>query len=193
MIIQTVFHFLKYLLLATLLTTVFLTIYATDRQIYRQSANDPQIQIAEDFKDAVLNGISPTALIPPYAADLRKTLSSFVVFYDDNGNPTASSAMLDGQTPKLPLGIFDFTKQFGEDRITWQPIKDIRIALVVKRIPGNEKTQAGFVAVGRSLREVEKRLDELIFMIVAAWAFSMFLIGAFAVAHYSAKKRGWVA
>ncbi|HEX8964956.1 MAG TPA: hypothetical protein VF820_00820, partial [Patescibacteria group bacterium] len=43
---------------------------------------------------------------------------------------------------------------FGEDRITWQPEKGVRIAAVIDKLSGDKK---GFVLVGRNLREIESR------------------------------------
>src|SRR6266536_2297586 len=55
-------------------------------------------------------------------------------------------------------GIFDYVKQNGEDRLTWQPQTGIRSAIVVTQFKG---TTSGFVLAGRSLREVGKREDSL--------------------------------
>jgi hypothetical protein len=77
-----------------------------------------------------------------------------MIVYDDAGNVLASSVVLHGVTPDLPAGVLDYTRAYGEDRVTWQPEEGVRIAAVVVRYEG---TQSGFVLAGRSLREVEVR------------------------------------
>ncbi len=53
-----------------------------------------------------------------------------------------------------------------QNRITWQPEKDARIALVVQAYKHENAT--GYALVGRSLREVEARKDMLLW--TAVWA-----------------------
>lgn len=75
----------------------------------------------------------------------------------EGGGPIAGSGTLDGKLPTLPPGVFDFTRQNGQDGITWQPQPDVRSAIVVVHYNG---LQSGFVLAGRSLREVEIREDK---------------------------------
>jgi hypothetical protein len=58
----------------------------------------------------------------------------------------------------------------GENRVTWQPEPGVRIAAVVASYSG---TQSGFVMAGRSLRETERRVDQLGELIGAAWLAGM--------------------
>ena len=62
----------------------------------------------------------------------------------------------------------------GEDRVTWQPQGNVRIALVVTKVTG---VQSGFIAAGRSLREVEKREDQLTKEVLGAWLIAVVLAG----------------
>ena len=89
-----------------------------------------------------------------------------MIVFDANGTPIASSALLDGQTPSIPPGIFDSVRKNGEDRITWQPQDGVRSAVVVTQFKG---TSTGFVLAGRSLREVEKREDSLLQLLNIGW------------------------
>ena len=145
-------------------------IYAAVQQTYRQNANDPQIQIAEDIADAISQGLAPPqGIVSPTApqTDLKKSLSTFLIIYDDAGKIIASSAILDGKNPEYPKGVLDYVKKHGEDRVTWQPVPAVRMATVVTRYSGK---QSGFVMVGRSLRETEKRVERLTLMTSVATA-----------------------
>jgi hypothetical protein len=53
------------------------------------------------------------------------------------------------------VGIFDYVKKNGQDRVTWQPEPGMRLATVV--VP----YEKGFVMAGRSLTEVEKRESQV--------------------------------
>ncbi len=132
-------------------------IYICVQQSLRQSANDPQIQIAQDLADSLQNGRNAQDLIGSQV-DLKKSLATFVIVFDDSGKPIASSAMLDGRIPTPPNGVFEYTKLHKEDRITWEPKLNIREAAVLARFEGSKP---GFVLVGRSLAEAEKRQSGL--------------------------------
>ena len=54
----------------------------------------------------------------------------------------------------------------GQDRITWQPRTGVRQAIVAVYFHGRK---TGYVVAGRSLREVEKRVDDLGLIVAAAW------------------------
>ena len=56
------------------------------------------------------------------------------------------------------LSPIEYAKQYGENRITWQPDPNTRIALVIRPVP----IEPGwFVASGRNMREVEIREAKL--------------------------------
>lgn len=125
--------------------------YVTVQQSQRQDANDPQIQVAENAAAALNNGGTVDSVVPPTQIEMSKSLAPFIVVFDTNGNPVASSGVLTGQMPDYPKGALDSAKVSGENRVTWQPAADVRIASVV--VPFN----GGFVVAGRNIREVEKR------------------------------------
>lgn len=142
-------------------------VYAAVQQSYRMSANDPQIQVAEDVSLAVTSGQAPPDSIVPAqpSADMAKSLSTFLAIYNATGTPIGSSVALDGKLPVPPSGVFDSVKLHGEDRFTWQPKPGLRLAAVVVPYSGS---QSGFVLVGRSLREVEIREANLEMMAAVA-------------------------
>ena len=125
--------------------------YITVQQSQRQAANDPQIQMAEDTAAALQKGTSISSVIPKETVDIASSLAPFIVVYDNDGKPVASSGLLDGQMPDYPNGALVSARGSEENRVTWQPSARVRIASVV--VPYNN----GFVVAGRNMREVEKR------------------------------------
>ena len=148
-------------ILLTLTTFVAGAGYVISQQVLRMSANDPQIQLAEDAANRVNRGEIPSAVIPERQIDMASSLAPFIIFYDDSGHPVTGSALLDRSIPAMPPGVFDNVRSHGEERVTWQPRPGVRIASVVTRTTG------GFVLAGRNLREVEIR-ESMVFKLAAA-------------------------
>src|SRR5882724_11555 len=150
-----------------LFTTAVITIiigftHIAIQQDLRQSANDPQIDIAESVASELAAGADPSFLIGNDSQiDIAKELSPFIIVFDGSGTPAASTATLDGKTPEPPVGVFAVAKAKGGNRITWEPQKGVRSAVVIVPYGG---THPGFVLVGRSLREVEIRENNLFLM-----------------------------
>lgn len=151
------------LILSVIITAFCGLIFFTLGQNYRLSANDPQIQISEYTANMLSQGGDVKTIMPPEQADLSRSLATFVIAYDKDGNPTASSAKLDGQVPVLPKGVLDAALINGQNRVTWQPKEGVRIAAVVTRFEG------GYVLAGRSLREVDARIKILAKHAISAW------------------------
>ncbi len=144
------------------------------QQNYRQSANDPQIQIAEDIAAALTSGsASPESIVSPSpTADMTSSLSPFLVLYSATGTPLGGSAALDGKLPTLPDGVLDYAKEHSENRLTWQPKDSFRVAAVITKFTGATE---GYVLVGRSLKEVEVREKQLLEMTVVGILVSLLL------------------
>lgn len=165
---------LKWLPLAVAITLVSLVIYLAVQQGYRMSANDPQIQMAEDAATRLAADIPAQSIVGTGVVEIggvRGSLAPYLVVFDDGGRPVASSMRLDGRTPTLPAGVFDYARRHGEDRITWQPRPGVRGAIVVVRHSGR---RAGFVLAGRSLREVEVREHDLTLQVLAGLLVTLF-------------------
>lgn len=153
-------YFLPFAVLITLLSGL---IYGTGQQILRQSANDPQIQFAEDIASSLSAGNSPQAVIPPARMDMSKSLATFIMVFNNKGGLTLSTGEINGKVPTVPSGVFSYVNKNGEDRLTWQPQTGVRTAAVVT------KYKNGYVLVGRSLRETEKRIDNLMKIVALGW------------------------
>ncbi len=158
-----------YLPFAVVISAFCLLTYTAIQQVYRQAANDPQIQMANDAADCPRRRRVPSSrCCPSFMVSVAKSLSPFLIFYDAQGNVTGSTAVLDGQTPALPAGVLESTVQMGgENRRTWQPRAGVRIAAVIVSY------KDGFVLAGRSLRESEARTAQLGTMTGLTWLLAM--------------------
>lgn len=157
----------RWLPLAVLAFLLAALVYAGAQHNLRASANDPQIQMAEDSAAVLASGEqSPSAVVGDRRIDIDRSLAPFLIIFDDGGQPLASSARLDGQIPLPPAGVFTDVKARGAARFTWQPQPGVRSAAVVMHYAG---TQSGFVLAGRSLREVEIRESEQLALAGMAW------------------------
>lgn len=152
--------------LAVVVTALCGLVYVVGQQNLRQAANDPQIQISEDLAGQLGQKKLPTPQTAIEIIDISKSLSPFVIVYDDRGQAIGSTARLNGKAPTLPKGVLEYTKVHKQDRITWEPQKGIRHAIVVTRVENGIK---GYVLAGRSLREVEKREDMLLQQVGLSW------------------------
>ena len=167
----------QYLLIAILVTIVIALVYATVQQSYRTAANDPQIEIAGNLGMKLSAGKAIANIYTPDTIDIAKSLSPAITFYDSARNPVRSTGFLRGEMYRLPAGLFEHAIKNGMHSVTWQPGKGIRMALVLVHV---HAPIVEFVAVARSLREVETREYNLRIMAFIAWIACLILIAAFA-------------
>ncbi len=154
----------RLLIIITLLCGI---IYTAGQQILRSGANDPQIQIAEDMGGFLAGGVTPQSLMPSgIPVEISSSTATYAIIFDDSEKIILSSALLNGNEISLPKGIFDYARAHTEERVTWEPQEGTRQALVVRHYSG---PKSGFVAVGRSLREVEKRETSLLSEVLVGW------------------------
>jgi hypothetical protein len=177
--------FLNYFTAMLIVTIMTGLVYVNVQQVYRSNANDPQIQLANEINTNLKAGRSLEHLWPD-SIDIQSSLGVFASLYDEHGQPIRTSALLDGKIPQLPPGVFDFAKNQGEDRITWQPRAGVRMALVVIR--GNFSPVA-YIAVGRSLKEVEVREQNLVKTTAICWGLMIFIILISSIFHFALYKR----
>ncbi|MDP3646080.1 MAG: hypothetical protein Q8R25_03255 [bacterium] len=168
--------FISWLPLAIAITGLCFLVYGTVQQNYRQSLNDPQIQMAEDIGHLLGMGTEYTVAIPANKVDIAGSLAPWVNVYDGEGNPFVGNGYLDEVLGKPPYGVL----QDG-NRVTWQPNTGARQAIVVYEVPRMESSL--YVVVGRSMREVEEREGQLSGFVFLAWITMLgttFLAKAFA-------------
>lgn len=147
--------FIKWLPLAIATAGLCALVYLTVQQSLRMGANDPQIQMAEDAASHLNAGATVYSVIPSTKVEITDSLAAFVIVFDQSGKVLASSATLHGTVPAYPMGVLDYVRKNGQDRVTWQPAPSVRMATVV--VPYKN----GFVMAGRSLTEVEKRESQV--------------------------------
>lgn len=176
--------FALWLPLAIAFTGVFVFAYWAVQQEYRQNANDPQVELAEDGAAHLNAGGVPAGLVTRGVplVDTATSLAPWLAVYDQSGKPLESSAVLDGAPPKLPASAFNpstWKKQYAkygigmdipanETRFSWQPRDGVREAVVLVRADNGY-----FVAAGRNLHEVENRERTLTFGFFLSWLGSL--------------------
>jgi hypothetical protein len=149
------------------ITLLSLFIYGAIQQVIRTGANDPQIQLAEDLANKLADGEAIPENLTADKVDIARSLSPFIIVFDSNKQVVASSAVLNNNNPVTPKGVLDYAREHGENRVTWQPQTGVRMAIVA--IFYNDKA-AGYVVVGRSLRENEIRTAKIGNLIQLGWA-----------------------
>ncbi len=165
-----------WLLAAVPITILCLGMYMVGQQINRQTANDPQIHMAEDGAATLRDGEVPAQLVVRGVPliDIATSLDSWIAVYDSSGAPLEASAKLNDAPPKLPAGVFDpdYKPQVDDPiwehalyKFTWQPQTGVRQAVVLTRTEDKKY----FVAAGRSLRLSEERTGMLGMNMLFGW------------------------
>ena len=157
--------------MAVAITGICGLIFLVGQQDLRLNANDPQVQMAEDLAGQLAAGKKAEEVVESKTVEISTSLATYVVVFDEEGKILKSQAVLDGKEIKIPKGILAYTKAFSEDRVTWQPRRGVRSAVVVSRF--NTGKAIGFVMVGRSLREVEKKEDLLLIQVAIGWVVTL--------------------
>jgi cytochrome bd-type quinol oxidase subunit 2 len=154
---------IQHLSVIAIITIVMGLIYASVQQTYRSNADDPQAQIAYDMRDELQKGKS---LVFDDTIELDKSLAVFKETYDENGNPIQSTGFLNGKIPQLPKGVFELAKTNGENWVTYQPQRNVRMAVGIVHV---NAAPIAYLVVGRSLQEVEERVSRLTKMVFIGW------------------------
>ena len=161
-LVRTAFAvFLPFAVLATLLGGLVAVVAQQD---LRTGADSPQLQLAEDAARALDTGAAAATVTGPATVDIAGSLAPFVVVFDASGHVLATSGRLDGADPAPPAGVLEHAAAGNPNRITWQPRPGVRVATVTVRWSG------GRVMAGRSLREVERRVDVTQELVFLGWA-----------------------
>lgn len=144
-------------------TVLALGLYLLGQNLLRMSANDPQVALVYTTRENVQNGALVEEIIPNAVYDLSSTESPYLMVADTNGMTVKSMVVLDGKTPTIPKGVFDYATREGENRVTWQPKEGVRQAIVV--LPYKD----GYLVAGRSLREPEARIHQIGMHVFFGW------------------------
>ncbi len=155
--------FRTWLPFAVVVTAFCALAYVVVQQSLRMGANDPQIQMAEDAAAALDKGAGVDAVVPKQAVEFSSSPAPFLDIYDASGKPVGGNGLLNGQLPVYPVGALQAARQTGENRVSWQPQANVRIASVA--VPYKD----GYVLAGRSLREVEQREAQTELLAAVTW------------------------
>lgn len=181
------------LILVGIASGVALALYAIPQHVLRSGLNDPQVQLASDTAARIEQGAAPTEAVPSsQQIDMARSLSPFVIVYDEQGHPVASQGLLNGSIPSPPPGVFENVLKNGEERLSWQPVRGpggVRIATVIERVKG---AHPGYVLAGRNMREVEARIADVGTMAGLTWLgmLGLILIGTISFAIYTRPNSG---
>ena len=148
------------------ITLTFCFVYLIVQQELRLGANDEVVLIAEDVSSALGQGTPYAAFTSPRPVNIATSLSPYVIVFDEQKKMQSGSGVLDGAIPRPPSGVFDYVRSHHEERVTWMPKPGLRIALIGKYHAG---VNPGYVFAGRSLREVEQRIEALSVFALLAW------------------------
>ena len=125
-------------------------VYVAFQQTQRQGANLPAAQLAKQTVYLLTSQPQASAdpeLALPTSTDANKTITPFVLIYDNNQQLVATSNV--GQQFSYPQSCLDQIASRGEYRVTWQPQDGFRFATV------GIKYQNGYVVGVYSLAESE--------------------------------------
>ena len=145
--------------------------YLAVQQNYRNSLDDPQVQLAQDGASRLDAGSVPSTLVSSPPVDAEASLAPFVIVLGKSDEVLASGVTLGGTTPAPPAGVLAAARSAGRDRVTWQPRSGVRIASV------SVATKDGRVVLaGRNMREVEARIDRLAGIAGLVWAMALLAV-----------------
>jgi len=140
--------------------------YGVGQNLLRSSANDPQIQMAEDAAAELTAGADAASVATGPPVDLATSLAVEITVLDDAGTVLASTGRLDGKQVHPPSGALEAAGRRSHI-VTWQPRRDVRMAAVIAAYTGD--SGSGTVVVSRSLRVVEQRETQVLALVAAGW------------------------
>ncbi len=179
-------HLLAWLPYAFTISLLIGFVYVGLQGYIRTAANDPQVYLAENLASDLFKNQPPSAQLSGQTIDIETSTAPFVILYDSNGRAADGTGRLHDQLPVLPRGVYDYTQKHGEDRITWQPQANVRVAAVVRYYQNSK--HAGFVLAGKNLREVEHQENQLLILSVITWAVGLLgTLGLTALHHHPLK------
>ncbi|MCX6728656.1 MAG: hypothetical protein NTV39_02725 [Candidatus Saccharibacteria bacterium] len=151
------------------ITIIFGTMYISQQQLLRISANSPQIQLAQDTAAELNSGTSPASLTKN-RIDIGNSLAPFVIIYSRSGQLVSGNGYLNGKIPTVPIGVLQHSNGKDYSFVTWQPQDNVRIASV--SVSANNY----YVLAGRSLKEVEKQENSQLQFAMFGWIVSVVVI-----------------
>ncbi|MED1204405.1 hypothetical protein [Heyndrickxia acidicola] len=175
--------FLLWIVIMFFVTFTCTLTYLVMQQTLRLGANQAPLESAIDAKLALQRGTSPESALPGNKLDASESLDTFVMIYDKKMTPVASSGTINGQIPHYPIDVLKNVALKGEEKVTWQPQRDLRYATVAVRY------NHGFIVGARSLKETESLIGSIGNLILAAWIACFVLFSIALAVLYSVMKK----
>lgn len=167
-IVEGMKRLIPWLVGLVVVTLLFGSFYASLQQLGRQTDDDVPAGLAL----TQLNSPDPRVLSGATPVDLAQGPGTFVNVYGADGTPLAGSGTLAGRVPRLPQGVIESALRTGQDRVTWQPQRGVRYA-VVARATGDT-----VVVAGQNLQPSESRDQMVQLFLGLGWLGSALSIGA---------------
>ncbi len=124
----------RWAIASALVSALALVAYGIPQQHMRNGADNPQRAQAARLADRLSHGpAAAAALNARPRVDLRRSLAPHTTVYSASGRVLASTASLDGATPRVPAGVLRAALDHGVDRVTWQPADGVRVAAIARR------------------------------------------------------------
>lgn len=161
---QLLWRALPFIVLISVLSA---TVYVVTLQYYRQTLDDPQVQVSLDVSLRLEAGADPKQYIPSQKHDLARSLSTFVSIYDGNQTLIGSSGLLEGSPVTPGSEYFNRARETGVHRFSWAPRSDVRIAAVMRHV--TFASTSSYVLVGRTVRETEGRMATMGVIVFVGW------------------------
>jgi hypothetical protein len=180
---KKVWHaFEGWLPLAVGLTMLTVLLHVSGYVIIRSLANDIQIQLVDDVARYLERGADTRMFNSQLPVPIESSRTAYVVLYDLNKTPISGFGLLHGELPRLPDGVFEHTKKVGEHRVTWEPERGLRQAVVLRY---QEGVNPGYIMAGRSLSDTDARIRALGGFIALTW--SLIMLATFGMASLFAR------
>lgn len=148
-------------------TIIIMASYVFAYQSARSAANELPRIISSAVERQLKSGAAPADTVPPSDTNLRDLSNGFVIITDEKAQILTTSAKLDGKPAMPPTSSFVLAKKHGQNELTWQPTKGLRLATLIK--PYENGDVKLFIVSGQSLAETEKRLSSFIAVAILAW------------------------
>lgn len=160
-------HSRVWLAIVGVATILLVASYTMIQQSTRLAADDLPLATAQTVKHELESESNPANVVSAIKTNLALDNTVFVIVTDNSQHVLASSAVLDGDTPLPPSGVFSYALAHGMDHFTWQPKSGVRLATRV--LTYADTPSAGFVITGQSLAQPEKRVTTYGLLALAAW------------------------
>jgi len=164
---------ISWLPLSVAIVCIYGIMYLVVQQYIRLSANEILTEYAENTRSKLENGMTPDSIIKEIPKiDMAKSLSPFVMIYNNARILIASSASLKENYPAIATGTLDYAEKNNGNKVTWQPQQEVRNATVILHC--TKDGQGYFILAGRSLREIENREHFVLLQTFAGMMLTLF-------------------